>query len=188
MATTYAVANTGKKNNNGTVLNGGNVSSTGPLSNNLTLGKSAYSIQYGSRVPPANNPRVGTAPAPISGGTYAVMADGKYIARYISGNVIAGVSNTVLRGPASDYSRRPINKSEKARRYNIISWDYVTGAATKGGSAGASYNMVDPLVPGGSTASFDSAANPTFSVPGELVYMYGSVLPKQDDYKPRTST
>ena len=38
----------------------------------------------------------------------------------------------------------------------------------------------------GTTAATDDAANPTRAIPGELVYMYGALTPKQDDYKAKT--
>jgi len=59
----------------------------------------------------------------------------------------------------------------------------VTGIATKGGSAGAVSNYVKM---DGTTAATDDAANPTRAIPGELVYMYGALTPKQDDYKAKT--
>jgi hypothetical protein len=48
-------------------------------------------------------------------------------------------------------------------------------------------NFIDPAVAGGATTSADSAGAPTRAVPGELVYMYGSILPKQDNYKAKDS-
>ena len=39
----------------------------------------------------------------------------------------------------------------------------------------------------GSTAATSAASGPSRSVPGELTYMFGAKLPKQDDYKARDS-
>jgi hypothetical protein len=90
---------------------------------------------------------------------------------------------------ASDSSgrMRPIPYLETARSLGSgvsTSWNYATGAITKGAGAGESRAFINPV--GGGTCS-DSAARPTNAVPGELTYKTGAKLAKADDYKPKVS-
>jgi hypothetical protein len=107
------------------------------------------------------------------------MVPGRYIMRKNT-SYVNGVANTLLTSCASDVGiRRSIPKLETTRVYGsgyLTSWDYETGAITKGANAGQ-------------LAAFgnDHAARPTDAVPGELVYKTGAKLPVEDDYKPRTA-
>ena len=72
-------------------------------------------------------------------GTKNVLAD--YIVPTVT-NALAGSSNTVLQtsggyGPVSDGIPRSITE----RRYDVTSWDYVTGAVTKGANAGDAWTF-----------------------------------------------
>ena len=109
--------------------------------------------------------------------------DPQFLIRHVASKV-NNSSNTVLYSGASDKAgRRAINHLAKNHRYHITSINYVTGIATKHGSAGAVKNFVQM---DGSPAATDDAANPSRAIPGELVYMYGALTPKQDDYKAKT--
>lgn len=121
-------------------------------------------------------------------GSFSTMVQGRFIGRYTSGGFVANVANDVMRSPASNYHRNHNHPTNSHRRLDEESWDYVTGAVTKGSDAGAEVVYIDPLISGGADDAVDSAAHPTYAVPGELVYMSGSLIPTQDDYKPRTST
>lgn len=178
MTTYYTTAKAGQpiKNNGGTALHAGNIGNRN-LTNNLSLSTNGFKTGfYGSRVPLAVSPyssgNVGTL-KPLSAGRFAEMERGKYLILGYS-NRIAQTNNSILSVPASDFSRKMtlINAFYGARRLHITSWDYVTGVATKGGNAG-------DLV----TFGADHAAAVTDAVPGELTYMYGAILPRQDDYK-----
>lgn len=172
MAVTKAITANPVKHNNGTVLQGGNVSSTGPLANDLSLGETTYNPGfYGSRVNLGDGSvlesgTVGTMKA-ISAGQFAKMEDGKYVGK-ILGTRVAQTANTFLRSGASDIAqKRPLHYAKGNRRYDITSWSYTTGAATKGGSAGAKVTYIDPET--GSAQAMEPL--PTKTVPGRLVYM-----------------
>lgn len=186
MAVTKAITANTVKHNNGTVLMGGNVSSTGPLSSDLSLAETTHNPGfYGSRVAladgsPVESGTIGTQKA-ISTGQFAKMEEGKYVAK-ILGTRVAQTSNTFLRSGASDInSRVPYNFARGNRRYHITSWSYTTGAATKGGSAGARVNYIDPET--GSAQSFEP--QPTKTIPGRLVYMINGKTPERDTYNSR---
>jgi hypothetical protein len=112
----------------------------------------------------------------------------KMVARTYIGKIIqstvAGTTSSVMRIPAGDFHATSIPMSVGQRRYNITSWSYLTGAATKGANAGVADKFHDIA------ANNDNLANEAFpsrAVPGELVYRSGKALPVQDDYSPRTS-
>ena len=110
---------------------------------------------------------------------------------------IAGVSNNVLLFGASDSASEPsINQAAQieVKLYKTAirngEWNPVTAqfdtepltvAISGGWNLGAGVDNSSTLVASGT----DNAANPTQDVPGELVYMEGSVDPTQDEYKPR---
>ena len=121
-------------------------------------------------------------------GTFATMATGRFIGRYMAGGFVANVANDIMTFPASNFHRNHNHPTQTMRRIDEESWDYVSGVLTKGAGAGVLVHYIDPLVAGGATDSLDSAAFPSYAVPGELVYMSGSLTPTQDDYPPRTST
>ena len=110
---------------------------------------------------------------------------------------IAGVSNNVLLFGASDSASEPsINQAAQieVKLYKTAirngEWNPVTAqfdtepltvAISGGWNLGDGVDNSSTLVASGT----DNAANPTQDVPGELVYMEGSVDPTQDEYKPR---
>jgi hypothetical protein len=101
----------------------------------------------------------------------------------------------VLSVPGGVGTKGSINKTVKTRRlgayantsFNVLAvpnGDLFPGRS-KGTGSGSNSNFV--RVDDGTTAASDDAATPTRSVPGELTYMFGSVVPKQDDYKAKNS-
>lgn len=178
MAQTKAFTNNAVANNGGTALG---VSSNGTKLDGLTLSSNAHHPEVGSRVyqavSPVDSGNLGTI-KPYSAGVFGKMEEGYYITRgYMSR--LAQTNNTILRSPGSETaSRKPYNPARGNYRYDITSWDYVTGAATKGGSAGSSFGYIDPV--GGGAVTVEPF--PTMSVPGELCYMVTGITPTQDDY------
>ena len=159
-------------NNGSTILNGGNV--TSPTTNNLTIRNSVYKSVYGSHpvlaVQVASSGNLGTLKIK-STGSFGKLTAGEYNVRLL-GTTLAGVSTYVLRSGASDWGvRRPIAKLESGRRLHITSWNYATGAATFGGSRGASVSF-----------GTDYAARPSMAVPGKLTFFTGKLVPSATAY------
>ena len=110
---------------------------------------------------------------------------------------IANVANNALLFGASDSANEPsINQAAQieVKLYKTAirngEWNPVTAqfdtepltvAISGGWNLGVGVDNSSTLVASGT----DNAANPTQDVPGELVYMEGSVDPTQDEYKPR---
>lgn len=199
-----------EKRDGGTVLNGGNIASTSPMTKNLSLASVAddFGKSYGSRVVAQDGTgskytdRVG-----ISGAVPGAIVAGSTVLGYNAdstewvvkgGNVtitLGGVANTTLRsgaaGPKPD--RDSTNQLETTRSLgtktiNVLAHPssglHPERTLTGGGSL---KNFINPAVAGGATDSADSAANATRAVPGELVYRYGGALPKMDNYKAKDS-
>jgi|TARA_B100000029_G_scaffold454121_1_gene480408 hypothetical protein len=183
MATTTISGST-TRNNGATVLNGGDVDTTNTVTNAVALRSNldGSPAAYGTKV-------IAITGVQTSKGSGAIAyqpeaGDPQFLIRGYSTKV-NNVSNTVLQSGGSEKAgRRAINALAKTHRYHITSINYVTGQATKGGSAGDVSNFVQ--TGDGSTAASDDAANPTRAIPGELVYMHGALTPKQDDYKAKT--
>lgn len=161
MATQTVIGSGNEKINGGTILHGGTIASE--IWDNLSLSTNSHTFETSTRLIPAS---VAHMHKPLSAGVYGSMETGKYIIRGYCTR-IAQTSNSVLNNGASAFFRMPIKYIESARRLHITAWNAVTGAATKGGSAGASYNFT--AIDAGST--IDQAAHPSRAVPGELVYM-----------------
>jgi hypothetical protein len=122
------------------------------------------------------------------------------------GNVtrtLGGFSNTTMIGGAAGVhganpTRDSINQLESTRLYGQVDIDiwarpasgynsFVTKSAGPGGAGGTLSRFIDPAVAGGAANSADAAGNPTRAVPGELTFMFGGKLPKQENYKARDS-
>lgn len=178
------------KHNGGTIVKAGNADTTdGPITSSVSEATLAFNSGYGSKavqaVSPTESGVLGTY-KPISAASFGRKpVAGEYTVR-ILGTKVAGITNNILRSGASDVGlRRPIAVFQGYNQNDITSWDYVTGAATKGGNAGA--RVLPSGVDGNVGPTVDHAANPTDAIPGELVYMTTGYLPTQDNYKPRTS-
>lgn len=115
-------------------------------------------------------------------GDFNKMTKNRYIGTVI-GAYVAGTATSIMRITGADSSfRYPIFTAKGNQRYNITGWDYVTGAATKGASAGATVQYIDPAGGGAVT----SEPFPSRAVPGELVYTIGTNVPKTGDYSAKT--
>ena len=114
-------------------------------------------------------------------GIFDALTANCYIGMVI-GKDSAGRAINVLRSPGADTAyRKAIAAAAGNYRYNITSWDYVTGIATKGGSAGASVTYTN--ISSGSALASEPA--PTRAIPGELTYSIGTNVPTMADYKQR---
>lgn len=117
----------------------------------------------------------------ISAGTFAGNNAGVYTMRMVSTTIAGGQANTALLSGAAGYvGARTIHRHEKRRSYHITSWNYVTGAATKGADTHDDFLT-------------DDASRPTRAIPGELAYTEHGMansgtlsLPTLADYDVRT--
>ena len=93
------------------------------------------------QVPPVSLSNSGTGPDVISGGSRGKMYAGRYVGMLMS-NFIANVASTVLSNGAAEFAnssnRHTTNKATTVRALGVNTWDYKTGAITKGGTAGNS--------------------------------------------------
>jgi hypothetical protein len=184
MSQQAAVSGNVTKNKGGTVLKAGNIASNSPITNNFTILESvAKTSSYGSKVvlssgSTGSSGNIGTASAMT---TFAYkQVPGRYIIRKDC-DYVNGVANTTLNSCASSSSERmraiPYIESARSLGSGVsTTWNYETGAITKGDGAGESRSF-----------GADYAARPTNAVPGELTYKTGAKLAKADDYKPKVS-
>lgn len=172
MATQTAIGSGNKRNNGGVILHAGTIAAT--RFTNVTMATNSHTLEDSVRLIPADS---GAMKKSVTAGVYGSMEAGKYVIR---GNCtrIAQTSNTTLNNGGTAFFRMPIKPIEAARRLHITAWNAVTGAATKGGSSGASYSFT--AIDSGSVV--DQAAHPTRAVPGELVYMVKGSLATTVDY------
>ena len=180
---TQAVTSGSAVNNGGTIKKAGNANTTtGPITATRTLMEDAVRTTYGAQVKlssgsTGSSGNLGTANA-FTNFAYQ-MVPGRYIMKKSTGYV-NGSANTLLTSCAADVGiRRAIPKLETTRAMGsgyLTSWDYETGAITKGANAG-----------GVTSFGSDNAASPTDAVPGELAYKTGAKLPVADEYKPKTA-
>lgn len=174
MAIKKAITANDYQNCGGTVLLGGNATTSGatPAVSNV-LGKGSlnyHSGRYGASVP-VYSATSGNKKA-VSAGNWAKMVANQYVIKgYCS--YLGGVANTKLN---SSVGAGNIHKSIHAKTtrvtVHITSWNYATGVATKGA------NTTDDF-------GADNAATPTASVPGELTYLVTGLTPTQTDYEAR---
>ncbi len=186
MAQQAAVSGQPYKNDGATVKKAGAASTTtGPITKSRTLMDDAITTPYGTKVSLSS----GTAYSSGNLGTFNAKTNFAYkqgarefLVKKGAQNV-NGTANVFTSSCASSSSERmrAIPYLETARSLGSgvsTSWDYETGAITKGTGAGESRSF-----------GTDHAARPTNSVPGELVYKTASQTYSdwQDDYKPKTA-
>lgn len=173
----------GTRNNGGSIIGAGNVASTSHTKN-MSIITSLHKTVYGSFAN-ETNANSGLATRPLSTGNYAKMVKGIFIAKYLNAGTIAGLANTAINTMSRDPNSRTVHKLQSNRRYDNTSWT-MQGVLTKGGAAGNSYNMIDPEVAGGTTASAESGSpENNFVANGELVFMAGSKTPSTVSYSLR---
>lgn len=172
MAQTKAISGNSIQNTRGTILGGGSSANEkmATLLNNLHTVQGNH-VQ--KAVSPTDSGNLGTV-SPITG-SFGQQTNG-YIGPFLT-SYVAGVANTTLRIPGSNSRHRSVHPARGNYRYDITSWDYVTGAATKGGSAGQAFTYWGP-------ASNGSVAVEDLSV-GEFTFIEGPVTPSMKDYGSR---
>jgi len=158
-----------------------------PKFTNVPLGEENLVITVVSGVDSGNRGVIGAIPqGPFNEGDQVITK---------ATTDIAGVSNNTLLFGASDSANGPsINQAAQieVRLYKTAirngEWNPVTAqfdtepltvAVSGGWNLGVGVDNSATLVPSGT----DNAANPTQDIPGELVYMEGSVDPTQDEYE-----
>ena len=175
-------------NDVGTIRNGGNVTDTRFLADSVNLGNG--SITY-ITVPSG----LSNIDSPLSAGDF--NAGDQVIVRVTRD--LAGVSNTTLLGGASNSA----NASDSIHQVGVVSTYFYKTAVRTGGWNEYS-GVFSPAVTVADSGAWDiagnadvsatvkasgtdNAANPTQTVPGELVYRDGSSIPVQDNYKEKTN-
>lgn len=205
MASTTAKSGGGSVvNDGGSVVGAGNVPAGSPVTKVIGLNQLNTGSEYGSEVlvdtaTGANftDPHgvikaksAGTfAYTPAQGSNFLIRAAGDTNAGKINGS-----SSTVLSVPGG-VTNKSIHKLVKTVQYgtyattkfNVLAVPSsgVVPGRTKGTNAGTAVNYVQ--ADDGSSTATDDAASPTRSVPGELTYMFGAIVPKLDDYKAKNS-
>lgn len=173
-----AVSGNNVKNNGATIPRGGNIDSSSTVTSapdNVTQGAGHTS---GTKPLQKTGSNIGTMKA-VSSATFAGNYAGKYVVLRGVGS-IHGADSYMLNSGAADFGRRSIHGKTNRRSYHITSWNYVTGAATKGSDTNDDMGA-------------DHAATPTRAIPGELVITDRSIaksgalaVPLQTDYPEKT--
>ena len=199
-----------RKNNGATVLHGGNVDTTGPISRDLSLSETTDGNSIGTSVSKgievggsgaSTTDRRGITKAVYAGTIAYTPTSNQWL--MVGGNVtttLGNRANTVLVGGNTDFDGQATVRDNIHQRlfsyalgsgngtfdvYAIPSTENTPGY-TKGGDAGSKRFYGAPSGAGDVTAT-DDAANPTAAVPGELTYMDGSASPITDEYQARDS-
>jgi hypothetical protein len=213
-----AVTSGAAKNNGSTIVNAGNVASDSNVNapslgtivgafkqtptgvKEITGNAASISTVSEDDVPTATKRRgsgkIGVQTAKGSG-TFAYNNQRGIMRRVNS--TINNVANTTLQSGGVGKGARTnsaIGGLESYRSLPEYTFNSDGSIVTVASAGGVSKNYIDPAQAGGSTASSDSAANPTRAIPGELVYTDSSQssntnntglgVPKQDDYKAKT--
>ena len=197
-----AVTSGSSKNNGSTIVNAGNIPVTNKTVNDAGFGTIIGVASGGTPKVVQQTGTVGNFSAPGLGGRITAKGSGTFAYENKAGKFIGirlsdsinNVDNTSLLsgGSAKGQYRGSIHALES---YFTLP-KYTTNAdgshASTTSAGGTSTNYIDSAG-NGSTASSDSAANPTRAIPGELVYTATSkarsgslAVPTQDDYKSKT--
>ncbi len=184
MAQQAAVSGQPYKNDGATVKKAGAASTTtGPITKSRTLMDDAITTPYGTKVSLSS----GAAYSSGNLGTFNAKTNfsynrpkGQYLFKKGAQNV-NGTANvfTISCASSSSERMRAIPYMESARSLGSgvsTSWDYETGAITKGTGAGESRSF-----------GTDAEAHPSNALPGELAYKTGAKLPVTDEYYPKTA-
>jgi hypothetical protein len=180
MAQTTAKSGQPVRNNGAVVPRGGAIVTGGPVTSapdTLTQGYTSRGVG-GTTVLSKTGANIGTQKAVTANAFARQMVAGQYVMmRY---GYIAGSATNFLNSGAADFGRRSIHGKTNRRSYHITSWNYVTGAATKGADTNDDMGS-------------DHAAIPTRAIPGELTYTdHGMAatgalaVPLNDDYDAKT--
>lgn len=174
MATKKSITSNIINNKGGAVLNGGTASEVRPVLGARPKSVNANVGVFGSTVVDGVN----TEPA-LDGGDFAKLH--AIVARRVSRS-LAGVDNTVLlSGAAVPGLVRGIHKLEVLRTQKY-------STAFRAGQFNLYTGQYSPApTVSTDTLATDNAANPTRSVPGQLVFKLGGPIPVTSNYKSKTN-
>lgn len=135
-----------------------------------------------------------SAKAAVSGGTFAYKQS-QFMIRGIATKINNITNSAILsNGNEEHVQRRHITLKQKGAKtmtaYAAGYWNPlgISGQRTNWSTAPASANVAYVLPTNNASTADDQAIYVTYrTIPGELVYMYGAINPKQDDYKALTS-
>ena len=197
-----AVTSGAAKNNGSTIANAGNIPVTNKTTNDagfgtvigVASGGTPKVVEQSGTTGNFSSPGLGGRETAKGSGTFAFENKaGKFIMLRVT-DTINEVDNTSLLsgGSAKGQFRGSIHALESYHTLPKYTKNADGSHASTTSAGGSATNYIDSAG-NGSTASSDSAANPTRAIPGELVYTdtskarSGSLAsPKQDDYKPKT--
>lgn len=198
-----------EKRDGGTVANGGGIGADSPMTVGLSLADMAddQGDDYGSKVIAKVDGGEYSDRVGISGVRAGAVVPGVtelgYDATATEWVMEAGNVTTTLGGVAYDGlvgaaagpnpTRDNIYQLETTRDYGQVDIDvyampssgYNSWVTRTGG--GQLVQFIAPASGDGVSPSNDEAANTTLAVPGELTYMFGSLVPKNDVYKAKDS-
>jgi hypothetical protein len=203
MAVTKSKTGEAVKNNGGTLINAGTPASDSPITKVLGVNdiNPAVDTGYGSKLVVNTATGNGTSDPhgvgkALSSGTFAYTppAGTEFLLRQggsTNAGKINGTASTVLTSPSS-VTPVTIHKLTSTRRIGLYSNTVfnklarpstsVVPGRTRGTGAGNLSSFVQ-AADGTTTTGVDGGGSPTRSVPGELTYMFGGKLPKNDNYK-----
>jgi len=204
MSDQKAVSANPKKNNGGVIVQAGNTSGSLVVDLAVKSLNASVNTAYGSQVVVDTNGGATNADPhgvtkAVSGGTFAYTpAKGtNFIMRAAGDNAskINNIASSLLNVPggATNVSINALTKTTRVGAYASHAFNVLAVPSsenfpglTRGASAGTpvSYVQADD---GSTTTGVDNAAYPSRSVPGELTYMFGGKLPKNDAYKAKNS-
>lgn len=200
MASTTAKGSGSTVNDGGTVVNGGNIGSDNPMTNNIGVNELNTGTDSGSKVVSQDGSAgdyagVTTANSASTGGlAYFPTSEERNFLLRGAGDTSAKVNNSASTAVSLPKGAGLVNKVNKVvsarkhgelatRAFNVLarpSTAMVPGR-TKGNNAGASFNFVQK---DGTTPAVDDAASPSLAIPGELTYHFGRLAaPTTDEYK-----
>jgi hypothetical protein len=184
-------------NNGGTVVGGGNVDTTGPITNNFLL-KEINSVpqSYGSKLiqkvatdEDFTNPDGLIAAKPTGTGGFAYNPERNFIVKGLNPTINGDSSDAV--GLGSEYPDVPRFKKNVISGAKLLgnpTWEFpvLPGSGrhpgyTRGVNAGQVYDFTSPTDSG--VAGEDKATHQTRAVPGEVTYRTGAPLPTTTNLK-----
>lgn len=191
------------KNNGATVVGGGNVNLSGPVSKNLSLrnlgveGNLGHTVKELSPINDSGSQPYGVTSANNGVGYVFAYEPAKYGDRSVIakgvGSKINRVNSTVMSSTASEYNGLPRNKSNVVNGATIVDGDHwlMPPPPSGGGKIhpgfepnplrGSGYNFTN----GKGGVAADKNTTSSRSVPGEITFRTGSPIPVTQNLKPR---
>jgi len=186
-ATTVNGLPSGVDNDQGTIRGGGNVSATSKFSADAVNLGISRSVTVPSGLSHISSP---LAAGQFNSGDKVIRKVTTDIANVSNSVLLTGASNTAnasqsinqMRSYSTHYYKTAVRTGGWHEFSGVFS-PAVTVANSGGWNISAGVDQSSTLAASGT----DNAANPSASIPGELVYRDGKPLPVQDDYDAKTS-